>query len=127
MNNKLNKMAVPIKINWKKIWKIRNKPMLSDAESLVIRDNFITEIGNKIENLKNVRGQFMGILYIPKKLRIKILSKLNNKEYKKIHTTKLINNLIKEKFKVLAIKRKDHWYEFDDFEDLVNYRKKYKY
>ena len=126
-NKKLNKIALPIKIDWKKVWKIRNKPIYGDAESLVVKNNFITEIGNKIEDFKNVHGQFMGLIYIPKKIRLKILYKLKNKKYKKLQTTKFINNLIEENFKVKAINRRDHWYEFDDIEDLVNYKKKYKY
>tara|TARA_Y100001970_G_scaffold289118_1_gene418465 strand:+ start:2711 stop:3439 length:729 start_codon:yes stop_codon:yes gene_type:complete len=120
------KITVPINSAWKSVWKIRNKPILKDAESLLIKNNNITEIGKKIKDIRNVHGQFMGILIIPQILRSKILKKLRNKKYKKYQTTRLLNTLIKDGFKVQAIKLKTHWYEFDDYHDLENYKKYYK-
>ena len=85
-------------MNWRQIWKIRNKPIFNDAESLIIRKNKILEIGNKIKNIENVQGQFMGLLFIPKLLREDILKILNNNKFQKFQTTKLINYLIKKDF-----------------------------
>ena len=67
----------------------------------------------------------MGLIFIPRSQRLYILSKLKNKKYRKLQTTKLISNLIKDKFKIKAIKRDDHWYEFDDYDDLINYKKNF--
>tara|TARA_S200000501_G_C20716538_1_gene696469 strand:+ start:344 stop:1066 length:723 start_codon:yes stop_codon:yes gene_type:complete len=124
--NNNNKILVPININWRQIWKIRNKAVFNDAESLIINKNRILEIGNKIKNIEKVQGQFMGLLFIPKLLRETILKLLNNKKFKKFQTTKLLNYLIKKGFFISAIRSKSHWYEFDDLDDLNNYRKHFK-
>ena len=124
--NNSNKILVPININWRRIWKIRNKAVLNDAESLIINKNRILEIGNKIKNVEKVQGQFMGIVFIPKLLREDILKILNNRKFKKFQTTKLLNHLIKKGFFISAIRLKSHWYEFDDLDDLNNYRKHFK-
>lgn len=121
-----NKILVPINSNWRHIWKIRNKEVLDDAESLIISRNRILEIGNKIKNIQKVQGQFMGLLFIPKLLRDDILKILNNKKFRKFQTTKLLNYLIKNGFCINAIRLKSHWYEFDDLDDLNNYRKHFK-
>ena len=126
LNKNNNNILVPINMNWRQIWKIRNKPIFNDAESLIIRKNKILEIGNKIKNIENVQGQFMGLLFIPKLLREDILKILNNNKFQKFQTTKLINYLIKKGFSISAIQLKTHWYEFDDLDDLNNYRKHFK-
>ena len=126
LNKNNNNILVPINMNWRQIWKIRNKPIFNDAESLIIRKNKILEIGNKIKKIEKVQGQFMGLLFIPKLLREDILKILNNKKFQKFQTTKLINYLIKKGFSISAIQLKTHWYEFDDLDDLNNYRKHFK-
>ena len=47
----------------------RNKSIFEDAETFKIKGNKLVEIGNKItkQNLKSVKGQFMRIIYLPKK------------------------------------------------------------
>lgn len=121
LKKKINKITVPIKLNWKNIWKIRNKSILEDAESLIVKNGHILEIGKKIQNLKKVDGQFMGLLIIPKTERQRVLKIINNRNFKKYQTTNLLNKLIKSGMKVKVLKSKDHWYEFDDYEDLKNY------
>ena len=55
----------------------------------------------------------MGLLFIPKKKR-KYIKFLSNPKYKKIQTTKLLNDLIK-KIENKRDKNKNKWYEFDDY------------
>ena len=66
---------VPINLNWKKIWDIREKDILDDAETLKYKNKKLLEIGNKISNINDVMGQFMGLIFIPKKKRSKTLNK----------------------------------------------------
>ncbi len=127
LNKNIKKITVPIKLNWKNIWKIRNKPILEDAESLIVKDGYILEIGKKIKNLKKVDGQFMGLLIIPKTERQKVLEIINCRKFKKYQTTNLLDKLINNGIKVKALKLNYHWYEFDDYEDLKNYKKCIKF
>ena len=61
-------ITIPYITNWKNVWKKRNKSIFEDAETFKIKGNKLVEIGNKItkQNLKSVKGQFMGIIYLPK-------------------------------------------------------------
>ena len=126
LKKKITSITVPVNTNWKKIWRIREKPIYEDAETLIIKKNLISEIGEKINKPNHVDGQFMGLIIIPKLLRKKILDILNEKKYKKYQTTKFLNSLIKLGFKVKPIKCNEHWYEFDDWDDYKNYLKNFK-
>ena len=128
INNLIKKskkqVTIPILENWKKIWKIRNKDPLVDGETLLINNKKnVTSIGEKIIDLKKIKYQYMGIIYIPKKKRKNILS-----EYKKIskiknmHASKFLNYLIEKKFIINSVIEKKGWYEFDDYEDYKNYK-----
>lgn len=128
INSKKKHITIPVLNNWKKIWKIRNKNVYSDAETLEINSLFqLKSIGEKITNLKKIKYQFMGIVFIPKSQRKKILNfykKLKNKN--KLHLTSFLNLLAKKKNKIFCIKTNDKWYEFDDYYDFLNYKKYYK-
>ena len=115
-------IIIPINTKWKKIWKIRKKNIFDDCETLNFNKKFIlTEIGNKIKNLKNVKGQYMGIIYISKKILPKIvkLLKLHLKKNKKSHVTHFLNS-IKNTIKIYCMKTSSFWYEIDDFQDYKN-------
>ena len=51
-------------MKWKKVWKHRGTDIKTDAETLDFKNNKLLEIGNKITNIKKVKGQFMGLFYI---------------------------------------------------------------
>ena len=62
-----NKMSVVIDLNWKKLWSLRMNNPEKDVESLKLNSKgFITEIGKKVESLKNIEGQFIGLIKIKK-------------------------------------------------------------
>ena len=54
--------------NWLRLWKKRFKKPLSDAETFKIDKNSnLLEIGKKTKNIKNIEGQYMGLLkFTPK-------------------------------------------------------------
>ncbi len=128
ISSKKTNITLPVLNNWKKIWKIRNKDVYKDAESLKINNLFELEsIGEKITNLNKVKYQFMGITFIPKSKRKKVLNFYKNlKNKNKLHLTSFLHLLVKEKNKISCIKTNDKWYEFDDYSDLLNYKRYYK-
>ncbi len=114
-------IKLPIKQNWEQIWKIRKKFYKNDAENLVVKKNFLVEIGNKILKAKKTKYQFMGLVYFPKeyiKKSYKLYIKIKNKN---IQTTAFLNYLIENNIKIKTIKTNNYWYEFDDFEDILNF------
>ena len=68
----------------------------------------------------------MGIIYIPHKKIKYFISQYNKLKNKKIHLTKFINILIKKKQVFKCIKTNHHWYEFDDYIDILNYKKNFR-
>ena len=127
INSNKKNITIPILSNWKKIWTIRKKNPYSDAETLFVNKRMqLVSIGEKIQNLKKVEYQFMGLTFVPKRQRKKILKFYNNiKNKNQLHLTTFLNKLAKNKFKIDCIKTNDNWYEFDDYNDYLNYKKHY--
>lgn len=120
--SKNKEIIIPINSKWKNIWKIRKKNIFDDCETLSFNKNFkLTEIGNKIDNPRKVKGQYMGIIYISKKklpLIIKYL-KLHLKKNKTSHITYFLNS-IKDRLNIYCMRTSTFWYEIDDFQDYKN-------
>ena len=122
IGSKYKNITIPYITNWKNVWKKRNKNIFEDAETFKIKRNKLIEIGKKItkQNLKSVKGQFMGIVYLPKEIIGKVINEYK-KVSNKIQYTSFINSLIKIKIPINIIKHNNYWYEFDDIDDLKNF------
>ena len=129
LKNKKKSIVSPVNTNWQKIWKIRKKNPYKDAEHIEInKKNELLSIGKKIKNIKKTKYQYMGLVYIPINLRKKILKNYKDIENnKKTHLTTFLNLLIKKNIKIKCVKSKENWYEFDDYQDLKNYKKYYNF
>jgi len=122
INEKKKKnLLLPIKKNWHKIWRQRKKPIFDDAETLKIKNKKLIEIGKKLKKISDAKGQFMGIFYVPKEIRVSLIKIIEKKKLYKKQTTFLINTLIQKKIDIDIISTNLSWYEFDDLEDLKNY------
>ena len=124
IEKKRKNITIPILENWKKIWKIRNKDPLDDGETLFIsRSKKLNSIGEKIQKLKDIKYQYMGLIYIPKDKIKNVLSSYKKvSKIKNMHASSFLNYLIKNQFVIETIIEKKGWYEFDDFEDYKNYK-----
>ena len=68
----------------------------------------------------------MGLILIPKNQRKRVISAYKEiKNDKKMHATSFLNYLIYKKFLINSVIVSKGWYEFDNYEDYVNYKKKY--
>ena len=104
IKNKTKNISLPINLNWKNTWKVRNKNIYEDAETLQYNKNKeLNDIGNKITKKREPSGQFMGLIYFPKNKIKKIINYYKKTDSSKIQTTGFLNILIKnnEKIKVL--------------------------
>ncbi len=122
IQKKIKNICVPINMKWKKVWEHRGTDIKSDAETLDFKNNKLLDIGKKIRDIKKVKGQFMGLFYVPQKKRNIILDLLNKKSFKKKHLTFFINYLVNKKINISIIKYNQKWYEFDNYSDLINYK-----
>ena len=122
IQKKNKNILLPVKTNWQKIWKIRGKYNSDDAESLNYDKKLkLKEIGRKIN--KNTKGQFMGLVYIPKGQINNVLNYYEKIKHKRMQTTSFIEFLIKNKIMVNVLPNNEPWYEFDDDDDLKNFTK----
>ena len=114
--------------NWLSNWKSRYKNPLLDAESFKIdKKKFLTEIGNKEKSVKNIHGQYMGLIkmtpYIWKKIKLE-LPEIKKKN--KVSITELLNRLIRLNFKIKTVIYKHKWFEIDNKKDLIYFLKNLK-
>ena len=135
--NKILKFDAPIVIsadkNWKNYWGMRMKNILNDIESFkTCANDRVSELGQKVSNLQEVNGQFIGIIKIKRKY-IKnlvlhwqeILSKghLKNIKSEKIYMTDFLQYLINKKVEIFASFINSGWLEFDTIDDFNLYNK----
>ena len=124
--NSSEQISTVIDTEWYSYWKLRMENPLDDVESLRLNKNgYITDIGKKVKNLKNIKGQYIGLTKISKSVSEKILKvwidinkKKNVKKINNLYITDFLRILIKRNFKVKAIPVKRGWLEFDELSDL---------
>ena len=117
---KPKKNLLPVNINWLNNWKKRMnmKNVLIDAENLIIKTKYLSEIGTKIEKKKMPRHQFMGIIKIKKKAFMKCYNFFKKLKNEKIDMTSFLNLCVKNR--IISLKTpiyKSDWYEIDTISD----------
>ena len=122
IKKKFNKITIPINLNWLRTWKLRKQKIKEDAETLKYKGRKLLEIGKKIKRIKDVKGQYMGIFYIPRTERKKILSYVKQAKYKKKQLTFFLNDLLNNGEEIDIFKYKGNWYEIDNLKDLIQYQ-----
>ena len=126
--------------NWMEYWKIRFENPLDDAESLVLDNNCnITSIGQKIDNVENIDGQYIGLMKfqnkgcdmvkkfykITKDLAKNGKNPLNqNIPFEKSYMTDFLQGMIDYGYKIKAVPISSGWLELDSMNDYKIYNKK---
>mgnify|MGYP001326686325 CR=1 FL=1 len=109
-------------LNWKKLWRKRFKDPLNDLEGFRRNGNKLLDIGFNERNLKDIEGQYMGVIGISSKgwkLIKKNLSKYKNEDLKKISFTELLKKLIfDENLNIKIIDYSKKFFEIDFQNDL---------
>lgn len=123
---KYKNITLPHLKDWTNVWKKRKKKFFDDAETFIIdNENKVIEIGKKLtkKKLSKTRGQFMGIIYVPKEMIEKVIFFYRKRKKKKIQFTEFINFLISKKLEINTFSYNGLWYEFDDIYDLKSFTK----
>jgi len=134
-------ISVIVDKNWKDLWNVRFKNPLDDAESLVLDKNeLILELGQKVESIDDIQGQFIGLMKFQnngiidiinfyKKMKIMANSSINplnpNLPFEKSFMTDFLQGLIRNNHKLNAIMIKNGWLEIDSLKDYNLYKKMY--
>ena len=138
--NDASDISVVVDKGWKKLWNIRSNDPINDAESLEIKNNKITSIGQKINSLDEPCGQFIGLMkfqgkgieYLKSTYEIlKQKSMKNNGFYKKnkkfnqMYMTDLLQEIINSGFVIKPLIINGGWLEIDTINDHKKYSELY--
>lgn len=126
--NSKEDIAVVIDKDWESYWRARNEDPLYDAETLrVDQDGRIYDIGNRPSTIKEVQGQYIGLMkfsskglsYIKKVFNNSISNgKLLDKPIEVAYMTDLLQACINEDFPVSSVEINGGWVEIDTVSDL---------
>jgi len=125
LNNKKN-ISTLVDFKWKKIW-VKKKKLLSDSESLKIKNDKIIELGKSTKDINQIDGRYVGVTKISKNILQNINDlyksslKKNYSKFKNIDMTNFLNFLIKKKYELNYVELSGNWNEYDDFVDM-NYK-----
>ena len=118
---------------WERLWNLRMTNPLDDAETFVLKDNFlIEELGNKPESLSQIQAQYVGLIKVRGDKINQIKSfynqidknlKFNGQDFENMYMTSFIQILIDSGWEVKATLIKNGWLEVDTVEDLESYEK----
>lgn len=116
--------------NWKKLWKLRFSNPLSDLETFKIKNNQLINIGEKPDSIKDIQGQYMGLMKITpngwKKIQNHIRTYYKNK-IDNLDITNFLSTFVKDKKnKILVKKIRASWYEIDNQKDLMIAKKNFE-
>lgn len=123
-------VSVAIDSCWKPYWSARMDDIMSDVESLKLDSGGkIVEIGQVPVSLKEIQGQYIGLVKFSKRAAIRLKSLLNKclstgsvgmKSFETAYFTDLLQELIDIGESVTSVPFDDPWIEVDTGEDLTN-------
>lgn len=133
-------ISVIVDLAWKEYWEARFENPLEDAESLLLHDGYITNIGQKPKNFEQIQGQYIGLMKFQyngiihlkefykyaKKISETGSNPLNSKiPFEQSYMTDLLQGMINFGHKLKAITIEHGWLELDSFSDYQLYNKLY--
>jgi L-glutamine-phosphate cytidylyltransferase len=114
-------LVITYDIKWLDLWSDRFDNPLSDAESFKIDEHHhVLEIGQSVNDINDIQGQFMGLLKISKNAISWINELIAEKPERtaSLDTTAMLNLLIKKGHVIHGYETAGNWCEVDDQSDL---------
>ena len=109
-------------IAWRELWEKRFDNPLDDAESFrVEEDGRISEIGRRVNDIKTINGQYMGLMKFDELALAKIASWVvsQGEAAAKIDMTMMLQGLITEGSSIYGLAVNGNWCEVDSARDLL--------
>jgi len=113
---------------WEELWSIRFDNPLSDAETFRMQRDQVIEIGQRASSIKEIEGQYMGLIKCTPKGWNQItayLASFNQDALDAMDMTSLLQGLIKADVIIQGVAIQDKWFEVDSESDLLAYHSKY--
>lgn len=117
-------IVITADINWKKLWDLRFKNPLDDAETFKTKNGILTEIGKKTKNINNIEAQYMGLLKLTKKgwdKMYEIYDSFDKQKQNSIDMTAMLNELLSNKISIAVTYVNGGWCEADTYSDILKY------
>ncbi|PAF46714.1 sugar nucleotidyltransferase [Helicobacter sp. 12S02634-8] len=120
-------LGIIIDTEWEKLWRARFADPLSDAETLKISGDTITEIGKKPQNIAEIQGQYIGLFKISHRFLPAVLELYASLDRNALYDGKDFNNMYMTSFLQILIDTYHNaspvyihrgWTEIDSIEDL---------
>ena len=139
--NSPNDISVIVDKQWKRLWGKRFQDPLSDAESLIIEDGCIVEIGQKVNSYEKICGQYIGLMKFQgsgidliKRHYEEVKNQANtgtnplnaSLPFEKSYLTDFLYSLIRGGATIKAVPVNNGWLEIDTLSDLDLYEFLYK-
>ncbi|MGM0702857.1 MAG: NTP transferase domain-containing protein [Pseudomonadota bacterium] len=114
-------MAITYDPNWLDLWGSRFEDPLSDAETFCHVGGRLLEIGNKPLKIKEIQGQFMGLMKIGVRAREWVSRILggNDAARLRLDSTSLLQKLVLRGHKIEVVPIYEPWCEIDSASDLL--------
>jgi choline kinase len=134
-------ISLVIDSKWKKYWEKRFDDPLSDAESLVLNNNRVMEVGKQVNSYDKICGQYVGLMkfqgpaieiiknhYLQKKSEAKNGKNPMNDSlpFEKSYLTDFLNSMINENIEINAVSIDNGWLELDTISDYKLYNELYE-
>lgn len=113
-------------ISWKELWTRRFEFPLDDAETFVLSEGLLLEIGGKSADIDSIQGQYMGLTAItPQGWRQiqETLAHLTKSEQDRLDMTALFSLLLDNGVGITAVPVDGKWCEVDTEKDIAVYTK----
>jgi choline kinase len=126
--NSNNNYNIVIDKQWRKLWEKRFDNIYDEAETCVIKNNKIIEIGQKSNDINKFKGQYIGLIKIKKnylKEFIKFLTNFSKKKnFQQSYMTDFLSYLISKNIKLKPVFINQQWLELDTDSDFKLYKNK---
>lgn len=115
-------IAISYDINFLALWNKRFENPLEDLENFKMDKNgYLIEIGGRAKNVKEIEGQYMGLLKFFPGSWTKIASFLKTQDIPKLDMTGMISKLLKNNFRIQCVPNTHEWGEVDNESDIKLY------
>lgn len=118
-------LALTYDVNWRALWQTRFTDPLADAESFrVTADGRVTAIGDRVADIEDIQGQYMGLLrFTPRGWRSAndVLSTMASAQVDTLSMTAWLSAAIAAGQRVDGLAFKGRWGEVDAPSDLGHY------
>lgn len=110
--------------NWLELWQLRFENPLDDAETFRTRHGRLLEIGAQPVSIKNVEGQYMGLLLVTPagwRQMTDCLATLPVRTQQQLDLTGLLSKMVMQGVIIRTVPISDRWFEVDTVRDLACY------